>query len=196
MQNSGRRQTGLHKPTLIFQKPACLLPKFKLEMLEFIYSNHMKMFLSHMFVFHYCQISPLIYYLLVWKRVIISQDSSLKNGLFRAIEKLHKSPQFCVNFVVVQSLNHVWLFATPWIAACQASLSFTISQSLLKLMSIKSVMSSNHLILCCPLLLLPWIFPSIRVFSNELTLHIKVAKVLEFQLQHQSFQWIFRTDFL
>ena len=66
------------------------------------------------------------------------------------------------------SLSRVWLFVTPWIAACQASLSFTISQSLLKLMSIESVMPSNHLILCCPLLLLPSIFPSIRVFSNDL----------------------------
>ena len=68
---------------------------------------------------------------------------------------------------VVQSLSHVWLFATPWTAACQTSLSFTISQSLLKLMFIESVMPSNHLTLCCPLLLLPSIFPSIRVFSYE-----------------------------
>ena len=67
----------------------------------------------------------------------------------------------------VQPLNHVWLFATPWIAACQASLSITNSWSLLKLMSIKSVMPSNHLILCCLLLLLPSIFPGSRVFSNK-----------------------------
>ena len=67
----------------------------------------------------------------------------------------------------VQSLSHVLLFATPWTAACQASLSITNSRSLLKLMSIESVMPSNHLILCRPLLLLPSIFPSIRVFSNE-----------------------------
>ena len=67
----------------------------------------------------------------------------------------------------VQSLSHVWLFATPWTAAFQASLSFTNSQSLFKLMSIRLVMPSNHLILCCPLLLLFSIFPSIRVFSNE-----------------------------
>ena len=64
-------------------------------------------------------------------------------------------------------------FATPWTAACQASLSFTISWSLLKLMSIESVMPSNHLILCHPLLLLPSIFPSITVFSNESALHIR-----------------------
>ena len=67
--------------------------------------------------------------------------------------------------VVFQSLNGVWLFVTPWTAACQASLSFMVSQSLLKFMSIESMMLSNHLILCCPLLLLPSIFPIIRVFS-------------------------------
>ena len=68
---------------------------------------------------------------------------------------------------VVQSLSYVWLFATSWTAAYQAPLSFTISWSLLRLMSIESVILSNHLILCRPLLLLPSIFPSIRVFSNE-----------------------------
>ena len=72
----------------------------------------------------------------------------------------------------VQSLSHVWLFATPWTAAYPASLSITSSQSLLRLMSIELVMVSNHLILCHSLLLLPSIFPSIRVFSNELVLHI------------------------
>ena len=71
------------------------------------------------------------------------------------------------------SLSHVRLFATPWTAASQASLSITNSWSLLKLTSIKSVMPSNHLILCYPLLLLPSIFPSIRVFSNESVLHIR-----------------------
>ena len=70
----------------------------------------------------------------------------------------------------VQSLSHVWLFVTPWTAACQALLSLTISQGLLKLMSITSVMPSNHLILCHSLLLPPSIFPSIRVFSNESSL--------------------------
>ena len=175
-----------------------------------------------------------------------------------------------------QSLSNVRLFATPWIAGHQASLSITNSQSSLRLTSIESVMPSIHLILCCPLLLLPSIFPSIRVFSNESagdiennstilvqfswsvvsnslrphesqdtrppcpspspgvypntcplspwyhptisssvipfssclqsfpasgsfqmisSLH-QVAKVLEFQLQHEFFQWIFRTDFL
>ena len=77
---------------------------------------------------------------------------------------------------VVQSLNHVWLFGNP----CQASLSFTISRSLLKLMSIESVTLSNHLILCHPLLLLPSIFPNIRVFSSELALHIRWPKYWSF----------------
>ena len=95
----------------------------------------------------------------------------------------------------VQLLSCVRLFVTPWIVACQASLSNTNSQSLLKLMSFESVMPSNHLILCHPLLL-PSIFSSIRVFSNESVLHIRWPKYWEFQLHHQSFQWIFRNDFL
>ena len=151
-------------------------------------------------------------------------------------------------FSSIQSLSHVWLFATPWTAVCQASLSITNSLSLLKLMSIELVMPSNHLILCDPLLLLPSIFPSVRVLSNESVLYIRWPKywsfkvcsnscplsrwyhpttsfsvaplfscpqsfpasgsfqmsqlfasggqVLEFQLQHQSFQWIFRTYLL
>ena len=99
-----------------------------------------------------------------------------------------------VQFSSFHLLSHVRLFATPWTTACRASLSFTNSRSLLKLMSITSVMPSNHLILCRPLLLLPSIFPSLRVFSNESVLCIRWPKV--FQLQHQSFQWIFRTDFL
>ena len=78
------------------------------------------------------------------------------------------------------------LFATPWTVACQASLSITNSWRLLKLMSIELVMPFNHLVLCHPLLL-PSVFPSIRVFSNEPVLRIKVAKALELQLQHQSF---------
>ena len=90
-----------------------------------------------------------------------------------ALKRCHKRRYCC-------SVSHVWLFVTPWTATCQASLYFTISQSLLKLMSIESVMPSNHLVLCSPLLLLPWIFPSIRVFSNELALHIKWTKYWSF----------------
>ena len=80
----------------------------------------------------------------------------------------------------VQSLSHVWLFATPWTAACQASLSITNSWSSLKLTSIESVMPFSHLILCRPLLLLPPIPPRIRVFSNESTLHMRWPKYWSF----------------
>ena len=83
-------------------------------------------------------------------------------------------------FTSVQSLSHVWLFVTPWIAAHQASLSITNSQSSPKLMSIESVIPSSHLILSHPLLLLPPIPPSIRVFSNESTLHIRCPKYWNF----------------
>ena len=89
---------------------------------------------------------------------------------------LHKSHQFSS----VQLLSHVRLFATPWAAACQASLSITNSQSLLKLMSFESVMPSNHLIVCHPLLLPPSIFINIRVFSNELVLCIRWPKYWSF----------------
>ena len=82
--------------------------------------------------------------------------------------------------LLVQSLSHVWLFATPWTAARHASLSITHSWSLLKLMSIESVIPSNHLIFCHPLLLLPSILPSIKVFSNESVLHIKWPKSWSF----------------
>ena len=84
------------------------------------------------------------------------------------------------NFIIIQLLSRIWLFVTPWTAACQASLSITISWSLLKLMSVESVMPSSHLILCCALLLLPAIPPSIRVFSNESTLCIRWPKYWNF----------------
>ena len=83
-------------------------------------------------------------------------------------------------FSSVRSLSLVRLFVTPWTAACQASLSITNSQNLLKLMSIELVMPFNHLILCCPLLLPPSIFPTIRVFSNESVLHIRWPKYWSF----------------
>ena len=82
--------------------------------------------------------------------------------------------------VGVQSLSLVWLFVTPWTAACQVSLSFTISWSLLRFMSIESMMLSNRLILCCPLLLLPSVFSSIRVFSNKLAICIGWPKFWSF----------------
>ena len=91
---------------------------------------------------------------------------------------LHDGTQFCS----VQLLSRVPLFATPWTTACQASLSITNSRSLPKLMSTESVMPSNHLILCRPLLLLPSVFPSIRVFSNVSALHIRWPKDWSFTL--------------
>ena len=110
-------------------------------------------------------------------------------GRFKKLWHCH--PEFLLSLESFSSVAQLCaIFATSWIAARQASLSITNSQSLLKLMSIESVMPSNHLILCRPLLLMPSIFPSIRVFLHP------VAKVLEFQLQHESFQWIFTTDFL
>ena len=96
------------------------------------------------------------------------------------ISKVENNKQNCFQFSSVQSLIHVWLFATPWIAACQASWSITNPRSLVKLMSIESVMSSSHLILCRPLLLLPPIPPSIRVFSKESTLRIRWPKYWSF----------------
>ena len=97
----------------------------------------------------------------------------------------------------VQLLSCVQLFVTPCIAARQASLSITNSQSLLKLMSMERVMPSNHLICCRPLLLLPSAFPvDHQDLFQWVSFSHQVAKVLEFQLQHQSFQSMFRTDFL
>ncbi|CAI9170471.1 unnamed protein product [Rangifer tarandus platyrhynchus] len=100
---------------------------------------------------------------------------------------VQKFPKFC--FVVVQSLGHARLFVNPWTAEPQASLSFTNSWSLFKLMFIESVIPSNHLILCHRLLLLPSGFPSIRVFSNESALCIRRPKYWSFSfIINQSFQ--------
>ena len=129
-------------------------------------------FSSHVFVFclqgwlliTFCHPRPTQFYILPMKR---------KTQLLFPTWKVpwyFPSSLFILGFLiaaVVQSLSRVWLFVSPWTAALQASLSFTISQSLLKLMPIESVKPSNHLILCHPLLLLPSIFPSIRVFSSQ-----------------------------
>ena len=96
------------------------------------------------------------------------------------IEKWMNWTAFIDGRIVVQSLSHVQLFVTPWIAAWQASPSLTISWSLLKLMSIESVMPSDHLILCCPVLLLPSVFTSNRVFSNETDLGIRWPRYWRF----------------
>ena len=96
----------------------------------------------------------------------------------------------------ISSVTQLCLTLRPHGLQHTRPLSITSSWSPPKPMSIELVMPSNHLILCCPLLLLPSIFPSIRVFSNESVLCIRWPKYWSFQLQHQSFQWIFRTDFL
>ena len=109
------------------------------------------------------------------------QAVSLEASLFKPLLfQLSIFEWMGIQFNSVQSLSCVWLFATPWIAACQASLSITNSWSLPKLTSIESVMSSNHLILCRPLLLLPPVPPSIRAFSNESTLHMRWPKYWSF----------------
>ena len=121
---------------------------------------------------------PLSYFLLLCNTCIylsmiglLHKDISFKGpgGSSLLFTALSSKPRTCS----VQLLSYVWLFATPWTAARQASLSITNFWSLLKLMSIQLVMPSNHFILCCPFLLLPSIFPSIRVFSSELALRIR-----------------------
>ena len=117
--------------------------------------------------------TPLIYNLVLWEMCPCRGN---------ALSKWPMCIIPLVRFSSVQLLSRVWLFATPWTAACQASLSITNSRSPPKPMSIKSVMPSNHLILCRPLLLLPSTFPSIRVFSNESALHIRWPKFWSFSL--------------
>ena len=107
-----------------------------------------------------------------WKRMFsLGISNVISSSMFRCGFSLGMLP--FLYFSSVQSLSRVWLFATPWITARQASLSITNSRSSLRLTSIKSVMPSSHLILCRPLLLMPPILPSIRVFSNESTLHMR-----------------------
>ena len=116
---------------------------------------------------------------------------------FNLLDLFCGNPKFLIwTFVVdVQLLSCVQLFVTPWAAAWQASLSITVSGSLPKLMSIKSAMPSNHLTLCCPLLLLPSNFPSITVFSNELALRIRWPKYWSYQsVLPMSIQGLFPLD--
>ena len=135
-----------------------------------------------------------------WYQYCFMCVSFVIHGDIRFFRKKDKTAELCcvfffffccsvrLQFSSVQSLSCVRFFATPWTAACQASLPITNSRSLFKLISIELVKTSNHLILCCSLLLPPSIFPSIRVFSSESGSLHQVAKVLELQLQHQSFQ--------
>ena len=115
----------------------------------------------------------LLFLICVWQRTIALDWGWCLRGEVQRRSRLETPSS-------VQSLHHVWLFATPWTAAHQTSLSITNSWSLLKLMSIESVMPSNHLLLCWPLLLLPPICPSIRVFSSESVLHIRWPKYWSF----------------
>ena len=121
----------------------------------------------------------------------LSKVTKLIGGQFqvRICVWLNLKPEACRKYIllVVQLLSHVRIFVTPWTAARQVLLSFTISWSLLKLMSIESVMPSNHLILCHLLVLLPLIFPSSRVFSNDSILNIKWAKYWSFSFSINPF---------
>ena len=111
------------------------------------------------------------------------------------LSRLHRFIYKNLNFSSVQLLSHVQLFVTPGTATHKASLSINNSRSLLRLMSTELVMPSNHLILCCPLLFPPSIFPALGSFPMS-QFFASGGQVLVFQLQHQSFQLIFRTDFL
>ena len=125
---------------------------------------------------------------ILWRKQHLSQDLELSGSQLRPFKLYYLTSVQFSRSVVSNSLQ-------PWTIAHQVSLSITNSRSPPKPMSIELVMPSNDLTLCRPLLLLPSIFPNIRVFSSESALH-QVAKLLEFQLQHQSFQWTHRTDFL
>ena len=110
--------------------------------------------------------------------LVLQKKKRFDNSL--VVQSLELSTFTVVQFSSVQSLSHVRFFATPWITACQASLSITNTRSSLKLMSIKAVMPSSHLILCRPLFLLPPIPPSIRVFSSESTFRMRWPKYWSF----------------
>ena len=128
-------------------------------------------------------------------KIMAGQAEQEPHGIINVLNALQ------IFVVIVQLLSRVQLFAAPWTAACQASLSITNSQGLFKLMFIELVMSSNHLILCHPLLLLPSIIPSIRVFSNKSALRIKWPKYWSFSFSispsnEQSGMIFFRVDWL
>ena len=115
--------------------------------------------------------------ILAWKILWTEEPGRLQSmGCKRVGHDIATKQNWPLPTLLWFSRSVVWLFAIPWTAACQVSLSITSSRSLLKLMSIELVMPSSHLFLCCPLLLLPSVFPSIRVFSSELTLCIRWSK--------------------
>ena len=140
----------------------------------FIFRSVIHFELILMYVSHLLCYSPENYVEELW---LVQQEICCKSTQTRHFILLY------FQFSSVQSLSCVRPFATPWTAACQASLSITNSQSLPKLMCIESVMPSNHLILCHPFLLLPSIFPSIRVFSNEWPIPIRWPKYWSFSFK-------------
>ena len=113
-------------------------------------------------------------------RTLVKLKNTIEESFLRISKVSKQKVTYSYKFSSVQSLSHVPLFVTPWTAARQASLSITYSWSLLKLMFTESVMPSNHFFFCCPLLLLPLIFPSIMVFSNESAFRIRWAKYWSF----------------
>ena len=145
-------------------------------------------YLGHIYIKNnllFIWISDLTWFSVFYLTTIVTEDSlfsrhhfpRIPTECFPLVKLLLKTLCCCCSVAVMPQL-----FATPWIAACQASLSFTISLNLLRLMSIEWVMPSNHLILCHLLLLLPSVFPSIRVFSNELALRIRWPKYWSFNI--------------
>ena len=122
-----------------------------------------------------------------YHKKLVNTSITLRSCNFVSVCVIRTFIIYYLQFSSVQSLSRVWLFVTPW-TAYQASLLITNSQSLLKLMSIESVMPSNYLILCHPLLLQPSIFPSIRVFSNESVLHIRWPKYWSFSFSISSYK--------
>ena len=133
---------------------------------------------------------------MTWKCRLENVDEKYRLIFLILVKSILEFILFTVQFSSVQLLSRVWLFVTTWIAARQASLCITNSWNLLKLMAIESVVPSSHLILCCLLLLLPPTPPQHQGLFQWVNSSHEVAKVLEFQLQHQSFQWTPRTDLL
>ena len=120
-------------------------------------------------------LTVLLFLLYCWFAAVVTKNHKTLPKSVGTLLNPQMQPRQLMAFVVVHSLSHVRLFATPWTAVHQAPLSSTISQTLLKFMSIELVVLSNHLILCHPLLLLPSVFPTIRVFSSELALLISIS---------------------
>ena len=129
------------------------------------------------------------------QELLLRARCSSKGSYYQWLMDAGKLRTFLITVVAVQSISHVWLFATPWTSTHQASLSLTISQSLPKLMYIASVMPSSHLILWRPPFLLPSIFSSIRDFSNESTVHIRWPKYWRFNVSISPSNKYSRVDF-